>query len=449
MGLALVAGKAIAASVVGAGVVQADTPCSFPLRIPEPLVVYQLRQEVLGHGAGTPEEDFNGDGVLEVGDILRFLNGEPEPGHLYGWVVDEAGAIPPGTFIDGYDPANPLKWVGFLIVDEFGRFDVLTPGRVEVIIHAECVTYGREGATAYCSAVQQRVYTARTDDPPLSIVIDRSAGVEVHVVDVFGNSTPFENVNIRVGSDWTDSAARRYETHSFGCIDVIGNRDTTRTLARYLSPGMGSVTVRGPFGVGQLRDICVKSDRLTDAGELRLLAGGEIAGRVVDRATSQPVEGASVNLLAPEGAPWDHYYNVCRQGTNTDASGGFLCFWLLPGEVRLEIHGANRVRTIVPGFVVENEKRLEVGDIGALEGAIVEGTVYRSDGTPAVYSDVWCETESTRSDLEGKFRLEGIPPGHRTVEAEQGRYLPPRIASAEVDVVSGVTYQVDLHLPSP
>jgi protocatechuate 3,4-dioxygenase beta subunit len=154
-----------------------------------------------------------------------------------------------------------------------------------------------------------------------------------------------------------------------------------------------------------------------------------VEGRVVD-GDGKPVAGARVVVI-----PTDRRGGFQVKDGTSDDSGAFRVEDVPPG--------AAEARTIALGFQPSYLSNLEVRagqDLKGVEivlaaGAVVEGRVLSPSGRPVAGADVRVfEAEEgggrrffsmpimAQSDGEGRYRLEGVAPGTRTLQAEHKSY---------------------------
>lgn len=157
-----------------------------------------------------------------------------------------------------------------------------------------------------------------------------------------------------------------------------------------------------------------------DLGELGLLRGGPLAGRVVGPGGT-PVAGALVSLT-PRIRPGEPSDLVpFRLSTTTGADGSF----------RFDAAGTGRNALVVEaaGFATQ---RVEASKDGALRAAVslargsaLAGSVKRRDGKPAAGAVVRFEegelaTRWVEAGADGAFRLDGLPSRKGRVVADTG-----------------------------
>jgi len=184
-------------------------------------------------------------------------------------------------------------------------------------------------------------------------------------------------------------------------------------------------------------------ERLT----VRLQAGAFVRGRVTSL-DGAGIEGAQAFLLPElarnirEMVPAERWPDLAPDGgtATTDADGGFRLGPVPPGEY-LVLAAADGFLTAGPpdaaalatgdeqdvgAFALEPGRGLELLLVRAEDGAPVEGAQVRYlSGTPdenMLSSLVPWERAPHASDAEGRLRIDGLPPGRVTVQAEaEGR----------------------------
>ena len=148
-----------------------------------------------------------------------------------------------------------------------------------------------------------------------------------------------------------------------------------------------------------------------------LLRLAKLTGVVLDP-ERRPVAGAKV-IAGSDPSSWE----VDRASARTDEKGQFTLV-----SVPL---GAIRVHAEANGFVRSESLRLEVSaasvvpnvELALTRGGVVRGVVTDADGKPAAAWSVRVDgvgedyDKSTRTDAEGKFSFEAVPPGRYRVTA--------------------------------
>jgi protocatechuate 3,4-dioxygenase beta subunit len=174
----------------------------------------------------------------------------------------------------------------------------------------------------------------------------------------------------------------------------------------------------------------------------------KVAGRVLDE-DGEPVSGARVVLIAdqPGGRP-----GRMLSSAPTDEQGSFIVEGADPGPVRLVATAAGFLASQPKPVEIPEGEDLEGIEILLSQGAVVEGHVTGSNGRPlagalvqvaprpAPVPEIGLPTAQTGQD--GAYRLEGVPPGRRSLSAEHPEHPS---AVAEVEVRPG-TNALDLRL---
>lgn len=171
--------------------------------------------------------------------------------------------------------------------------------------------------------------------------------------------------------------------------------------------------------------------------------GGTLIGRVVGSANAVPIAGATITCEA--GGPTAFRSPAERSDARSavsDESGTFLVAGL--GD------GTYRVRAVAPGFaptVLDGvEPGTDIGDIELDVGLVVEGHVVDRRGSPVVgimveawepAPYVYAPEKQTLTDMNGAFRMEGLPVGEWRLEVETGGRTARRtIVGSDGDIVS-------------
>lgn len=196
-------------------------------------------------------------------------------------------------------------------------------------------------------------------------------------------------------------------------------------------------------------DMTLEGQKVTAGGDgpvtLRLDAGARPA--VTGRAIGEDGRPASYALVIP--IPW-----VPEAPSNcalADDQGRFVVRSIWPGvkgELRIQA-GGYAEREVELAALVPGEER-DVGEIGlAVANMVVTGRVLKPDGSPmaGVRVEVWARMgrfphpSMTSTDLQGRFRIEGLPREELYVSADQFKCHSSRelVAPGKTDVVITAT----------
>jgi hypothetical protein len=148
-----------------------------------------------------------------------------------------------------------------------------------------------------------------------------------------------------------------------------------------------------------------------------------VRGLVTDDATKQPIAGASVVLMRPEGM-------TGAVVVSTDARGLFVFEKIQPGSYRLHAEHDAYVRSDAPTTIeVTAERPPSDLSLALVPSAVISGRVTDEYGEPAarvyVRATVKTVVAETRTNDLGEYRLFGLRPGAYLISAE--RYPGPSI----------------------
>lgn len=228
---------------------------------------------------------------------------------------------------------------------------------------------------------------------------------------------------------------RRVEFRS----DARGDfRVTVDVEGRLLPPVVLQVKV--PGWAELFHSFSLTSDTVQDLGELVLLPGGTVKGRVID-AAGDPVSGAEV-CLEPELASFElserKYGGPSRGGETcapavleTASDGTFAWDSVGEGVYRVAASSPSSLWSFSDGFTISGHETVEV--LVTLESLprthSVTGIVLDPEGLPlpAAIVSLVADLEQVgwdRSDADGRFQIRADAPGPWTLVARGGRELP-------------------------
>ncbi len=242
-------------------------------------------------------------------------------------------------------------------------------------------------------------------------------------------------------------------------------------LSRWAVTGLEPAASSAPDGffrvedraAGQKVDLAVRHSGYTVERALGVLAPTEepvvitlrpasaIRGRVVN-ADGDPVAEAQLQLIM-ERAGGGMSFMTSLGNTTTGDDGRFAIEDVDPGTVRINVNATGYLPFERAGVEVPAGKDLDGLELVLRPGATVLGTVTTPDGLPAIgaYVSVVVEQRGSpmrmaggaaETDGEGRYRLEGVEPGPRTLEAQHDELDR---AVADLEVRAGEN-QLDLRL---
>lgn len=173
------------------------------------------------------------------------------------------------------------------------------------------------------------------------------------------------------------------------------------------------------------------------AASLVLDRAARLSGRVVD-AEGQPIVGASLDLSTDRpGEERGLVRSTGRSDTSTtsEEDGRFAFEGVRPGRARLRASAPGFQEALLEELEVPAGKPVENVKVVMERGAVIEGRVLTSAGEPVGDARVIADSAAAVSDAEGAYRLDGVPPGPRTVQA-QHQDFPPLERRIEVEPLS-------------
>ncbi len=370
---------------------------------------------------GAREVDL-GDVELETGLTIR------------GRVRDRAGPIAGATVFARAPRPMPMKRYD-AVTEADGTFVVagLEPGAYRLTAQAA----GYAGAEKPAEAGPERVEIVLTPGGAIAGSVVDDAG---HAVGVFqANANPVRDERAQPG------------------VVMIGPRGSSvsGTDGRFLIEDVAEGTyVVEASAAGRanahVAGVKVTAGSTTDAGTIRLTAGGTVRGTVTD-STGQTVPGAVISVHGPG----EDYMMAGEtpQGVS-DPSGAFEVTGVAAGVVDVTAAHPNYAEGRASGVEVDPAKGPAEAKIVLSQGGRIEGWVRRRDGTgiPRAYVNVIPRSAGARSDpgmqitnADGGFVVEHLPPG-RVSMALMNRSGMGYASSnlTEVDVREGETTPVEI-----
>jgi len=371
------------------------------------------------------------DVVRPYGEARTLLRLSLEPGQTLTGRTVEADTREPvplvelsltahGRKLDRWQAAEaPAEERVYASSDARGNFRVegLAPG--DYLLEARAVGYG--------VAEQERVKVPAVG--PLTVELSKAGVIEGFVVDAQGAPA--------AGAE----------------VQVSGREPATTTtgpgggFSLEVEPGSYVVSARRGGEAGALDSaVTVRAGATLRDVRIQLGQGGVLEGRVVARGSGAPVAGASVDV-SPYSKNGDSGRAV------TDDAGRFSVGGLAPGSYDLVVGAPGYSSALRRALTVAVGERFPV-EIQLTGTGTVEGSVRDSAGQPVSGAHVsggtrWGGTlgdapAETRTDAEGKYRLEGLAAGSVTLNARREGALTG--ASQHADVTEGGAARVDFTL---
>lgn len=301
-----------------------------------------------------------------------------------------------------------------------------TEGKHDVMVFGDDVSPVR---------LQNQMLTARA----ATIVVNVDRGIEISGRVVRPDGTPVADAMVETP---TGVMPRSAETAADGTFKLAGIASGPAVLTAHSSDGNLSsppVTVNAPA-----KDVTLTIPR-----------GARIEGRVLDRATQQPVTDFSIGLPSRS----QRQFNLKPQAEKSfHADDGTYAFDNVPpGAVDLVVRAAGYVSGSRGDITAEDGKTVTGIDIQLDRGATISGRV-TSGGSPVAGADVRPASQrgpqmmsqqlaaggtSTTTDGDGLYKLDGVAEGDRLIEFHRQGFVT---AQKPVEVKAGKDVQLDVEL---
>lgn len=177
-------------------------------------------------------------------------------------------------------------------------------------------------------------------------------------------------------------------------------------------------------------DVRIYAGRETDVGDLCLVPGARLSGRVVD-AKGQPVAGARAivkswhftlgHTITPNGPDW----------TVRGADDGQIRTPSLPvGKTDITITAPGKARLSLEKRIEPGQSAIDLGDIQLDDEQPITGTVVDQDGKPVRGATVVIDSDwdsRARTDHAGHFTVRGAPLKATWIRVEAPGYFDPTL----------------------
>ena len=215
-------------------------------------------------------------------------------------------------------------------------------------------------------------------------------------------------------------------TDSEGRFRVVLDKPGVETAIRVLPGALAGALLPGPYD----------SSEDVEVEDVELPAAEKVSGRVADEA-GKPVSGAKVRVRS--GSLFEEE-DVVRYAEATTAADGAFSIGNAPGRTgRLSVRAPGRVP-----FSQFMTRRAGAEKVGLASGGTISGTVLDPMGKPAEGVIVLAGSLAAETGASGTYRLRGVAPGIRTLEAFGKDDLAAR--NDAVRVKTGETPEVSLRL---
>ncbi|HEX8153495.1 MAG TPA: carboxypeptidase regulatory-like domain-containing protein [Thermoanaerobaculia bacterium] len=203
-----------------------------------------------------------------------------------------------------------------------------------------------------------------------------------------------------------------------------------------LPPGQMMVNVsKIDEGIREMRTIAAPTRDLV----IEIPPGGRITGRVVDKATRQPVTSFQAGLSGTRGGGGMVMVGPPALRSFTSEDGSFTLENVPAGQGEVVVQAPGYTTGRVTNLVVEEGKTIENVEVAMDTGVRVSGKVTGPDGSgvqgvsvglesgspiPGMRGIGGLQTDGATTDASGEYTLEAIEPGEKTLSFSHNKYLP-------------------------
>ena len=177
--------------------------------------------------------------------------------------------------------------------------------------------------------------------------------------------------------------------------------------------------------------------------------GARIEGRILDRASQQPVTDFIVSLPRRNQRPFEVVNPAGGAGQTTHADDGHYAIENVPpGSVELQVRATGYVPGSRSDINVEDGKTVSNVDVQLDRGTTITGRV-TSNGAPVAGVQVrqgFQRTPSTTNattDGDGLYSLDGVAEGDRTIDFQKSGYI---VLHKPITVTAGKDVRLDVEL---
>jgi uncharacterized GH25 family protein len=360
-------------------------------------------------------------------------------GSISGVVVDDQGAPVAEVQVNAFpDVMSGESLDGIALA---GMSSATTDGAGVFTVHGLPDGSYRLWAARQSSGFEwgQRGVTAKTGDTGVRITLAASGALAGKLV-LAGASMPPRVAHVQVGYQ----APTPIEAGSF--------------TVKELAPGSHAVTFRGPeFATLVKYDIVIEPGRTTDLGEVTVMRGRRLAGKVVD-GSGRPVANAKVRvaemLFDGEGSDSrdESLESIAGvRSATSDADGRFTIVGI-PQKATTAVadHASGRsLGTSIPaGSEDPPPVTLTLRGFGSLRGTVTQKGKPLSGVTVGLSSKGGgAQASFTQTDDAGSFHFAKVPEGPSVIQAMRQAMMTMKSTTVTVDVKAGQETQVTVDIP--
>ncbi|MFC1490501.1 M56 family metallopeptidase [Candidatus Latescibacterota bacterium] len=251
-----------------------------------------------------------------------------------------------------------------------------------------------------------------------NMVITMNPGASIGGRLSYGDSgKPARNIALRIGR--VNNKNEFIDFYSEAKTDLRGYYK-----ADNLPPGNYSVFLRDPLSdwtaVAKNR-IHVEDGKTEKGVDLRLIRGGFVTGRILDKDTKKPLAGHLIRY-SDESHPTQKGFTFAHSNMTYTDENGFYCFRAAPGKITISTTGTEGYEIYYQCKTMELSDNVTItySDFNLTKAIAVTGKVLNFDGTPSIGMHIKIPNDKlidggyaglddyVITDFEGRFTINGL-----------------------------------------
>lgn len=355
--------------------------------------------------------------AVSAGDITLEDEDGAKPGRVFGLITDERGVpmVNHNVTVRRVNGAGQFATTtdsrgGFKIDDiPAGQYAIYTNGSLlrgeDFIVVDQTFPFVQPGG--------ERIY----------LVYDLGQSIRFRVVDGSGNPVKSFKVGVKLRYDGAGGYGGIRETIGEGFERNI-QTSTGEAIITHVIAGSGSVAITVEDVGSESKSVTVPIGGRADLGNIVLLSGGEIAGRVLSSG-GESLSAVLVRAVAPAGAGPSHPLNILPIQATTDEGGNFRLKAVPAGTADLQFNKGGWASRTETGVAIQNRQTTQVGTIALDPAAVLSGVVRgQADNQPLANIEVNVQGQMVQTDREGRFYFDQLKPGQSQIVAfdRSGRF---------------------------
>ena len=346
-------------------------------------------------------------------------------GSIRGVVQDKMSKKPVQAYkiIAEYSTGGFLRGGGMSMMNQNPQYnrsdDVNSPDGAFFISNLKSGKYNLKVNAQGYSAGEKSGIRVESNQTVEGILIELGKGVtlEGRVVTIL-DKTPVAGAAVRVDSGGTNFFGMDMEMFDTGPVDASGlTNEEGKFRLENLSAGLTTLEVKKEGFLKGKKNVFVREDVPNEAIVIEISKGGTVEGRVVAKATGEPLAGAEVTFVG-QGLIAD-MMPFFRTSTVTGSDGRFSFQPVPSGRQTLKISHERASSKLLENLEVQEAKTLDIGDVALSSGGGIAGIVLDIDGHPVADAFLMANGPSSfqqaSTNSQGEYAVMELTPGTYTV----------------------------------